>query len=169
MDPKQIIGIISIVVVTIASKYFWQHIKKKVDEDTKSNIIKQPSNYIVVGVMMIIGFAVIIAVIAIFSDVFESEASIAVIVVFSLGYLLAIYILLNSLNWKLELFDEYCIHTNIFGKKRTYIYKEIRVVDVSSGFRVYNGKRRIFDISGFQDNWKAFPQQFKKHNKIERR
>ncbi len=166
MTTEQIIGIISIVVVTILVKYFWQYTKKKVKKDIDSNVIKQPSTYLFVGILMIVGFTVILGVLLIASDVFHGNDTVAAIIFFSILFMFSFLILLFALNWKLELHDSYCTHTNLFGKKKEYLYQDLKVIDVSSGFSVYHNKRRVFDISIFQDNWKAFPNEYKKHSKI---
>lgn len=166
MTTEQIIGIISIVVVSISVKYFWQYTKKKVKKDIDSNVIKQPSTYLLVGIMGTVVLTVIIGVLLLTTSAFEQEGRFAGITVFALIYILLIGIILFSLNWKLELHDSSCTHTNLFGKKKEYLYQDLKVVDVSSGFRVYYNKRRVFDISIFQDNWKAFPNEYKKHKKI---
>ena len=166
MTTEQIIGIISIIVVTISVKYFWRYTQNKVKKEVDSNVIKQPSTYLLISIMCTVGTTVIVGVLLLTTNAFEQEGWFAGITVFALMYLLYIGLILFSLNWKLELHDSYCTHTNLFGKKRKYLYQDLKVVDVSSGFRVYYNNRRVFDISIFQDNWKAFPNEYKKHNKI---
>ncbi len=166
MTTEQIIGIISIVVVTISVKYFWQYTKNKVKKEIDTNVIKQPSTYLFVGILMIVGFTVILGVLLIATDAFHGSDTVAAIIFFSKISMFSFLILLFALNWKLELYDSYCTHTNLFGKKKEYLYQDLKVVDVSSGFRIYHNKRKVFDISIFQDNWKAFPNEYKKHNKI---
>jgi hypothetical protein len=86
-------------------------------------------------------------------------------------FLLALSLLINTINWKLEMFDSYVIHTNWIGRKRKYMYEELIVVDVKSGYRIYmrETNKRMFDISNFMDNYKSFVKAYSQYGKISKR
>lgn len=138
----------------------------RVKEDTGSNIMRQPITFAYVGfitivasiLFMIIGFAVS-------SD--DLDRLSPYLFLMTALFLLGLYLFLNAINWKLVLNEEDCTHTNFLGMKRTYRYTELRVIEYKAAYRVYYKKRRVFDISGFQDNFRAFPKYYRKHVKIE--
>lgn len=171
MNPKQISAIIVVVVVTIVSKYVWRFVKRKVIDNTNDFVIRQPSSYIKILALALMGLSFV----TIFLLIFEKEAfsdvggAIAGMSFIGILFLLTLFLLINTINWKLELFDSYCIHTNWIGKKSEFKYENLIVVNVNSGYRVYLGKKRVFDVSNFQDNYKTFVRLYSQHKKIVKR
>ena len=145
---------------------------QKVKDDTANVTIKQPSIYNKILPMVLVGLLSV----ALYLIVFEKEAlssdiegAIAALAFLGIIFLATLFLLINNINWKLEVFDTYCIHTNLFGGKTKYLYKDLRVIDYKTAYRVYLGKKRIFGISHFQDNYKIFSKLYSKHNKIMQR
>lgn len=87
ITTEQIIGIISIIVVTISVKYFWRYTQNKVKKEVDSNVIKQPSTYLLISIMCTVGTTVIVGVLLLTTNAFEQEGWFAGITVFALMYL----------------------------------------------------------------------------------
>lgn len=144
----------------------------KVMDDTNKFIIKQPLIYnkilpiVLVGLLFVALYLIVFEKEALSSDI---EGAIAALAFLGIIFLGSLFLLINNINWKLEVFDTYCIHTNLFGRKRKYLYQDLRVIDYKTAYRVYLGKKRIFGISHLQDNYKMFAELYSKHNKIMQR
>lgn len=173
MDPKQISALAVILLVALASTLTWKYVKNQTKDDTDRNIIKQPTAYIKVLSIVMIGLIFVTLYLLIFElDAFgDIGGAIAGMTTIGLLFLLALSLLINTINWKLEMFDSYVIHTNWIGRKRKYMYEELIVVDVKSGYRIYmrETNKRMFDISNFMDNYKSFVKAYSQYGKISKR
>ncbi|WP_210994388.1 DUF6560 family protein, partial [Acholeplasma laidlawii] len=118
----------------------------KVMDDTNKFIIKQPLIYnkilpiVLVGLLFVALYLIVFEKEALSSDI---EGAIAALAFLGIIFLGSLFLLINNINWKIEVFDTYCIHTNLFGRKKKYLYQDLRVIDYKTAYRVYLGKKRI--------------------------
>lgn len=57
-----------------------------------------------------------------------------------------------SFNWKIEIFDDYFVHTNFLGIKNRYSYDEIEIRNYKACDRIFVDGRYKFTISYLQEN-----------------
>lgn len=60
-----------------------------------------------------------------------------------------------SFNWKVEIFDDYFVHTNFLGVKNRYSYDEIEIRNYKACDRISVDGRYKFTISYLQENIRA--------------
>lgn len=76
-------------------------------------------------------------------------------ILWTLGMILEWTISMFGFNWKVEIYDDYFVHTNFIGVKHRYNYDEIEIRQYNACDRIFlNGKYR-FTISYLQDNCDA--------------
>lgn len=124
-------------------------------EETK-NIIRQPNFYRLVsfGIFLIYGFMMA----SIFwstSFACDEQETKFWGMMFLMVILLGWWIGLMAFNWKVEIYDDYFVHTNFIGVKHRYNYDEIEIRQYNACDRIFlNGKYR-FTISYLQDSCDA--------------
>lgn len=83
------------------------------------------------------------------------EENLMVGMLWTLGIILEWTISMFGFNWKVEIYDDYFVHTNFIGVKHRYNYDEIEIRQYNACDRIFlNGKYR-FTISYLQDNCDA--------------
>ena len=135
-----------------ALRYFL--IVKTHREETK-NIIRQPNLYRLVS-FAILGFYGFMVAALFWPEIsINSQADPVAGMLFILFIIPSWWVGLLSFNWKVEIYDDYFVHTNFIGVKHRYNYDEIEIRQYNACDRIFlNGKYR-FTISYLQDNCDA--------------
>lgn len=134
----------------------------KIGEDKiRENIIRQPKIYFFISLAGILFCTVGIG-FAIFSPpdstFFEQsyEERIAYSILISIAFLLpCVLMMIYSLVWKVEIYEDSFMYRNMFGKERTYKFKGIEIKEMSASVRFYLNGKRILLISLLQPNCDA--------------
>lgn len=140
-------------VLLSALRYF---VIVKTHREENKNIIRQPDLYRLVSLGIFLLYMFMCA--AIFwpekfsGSIQESVSGGIIIIVFLIPFW---WVGLLSFNWKVEIYDDYFVHTNFIGVKHRYNYDEIEIRQYNACDRIFlNGKYR-FTISYLQDNCDA--------------
>lgn len=136
-----------------AIRYF---VVVKTHKEENKNIIRQPNFYRLAssGIFFIYGLmtASIFWPTSFAGDELETQLGGMMFIIF---ILLGWWIGLMAFNWKVEIYDDYYVHTNFIGVKYRYNYDEIEIRQYNACDRIFlNGKYR-FTISYLQDNCDA--------------
>lgn len=142
MDRYKIIAIIGIIIISQVLIKLVLVIKKKTESSTiNPNIIRQPKSYLYVGNGGTIFFfaAAMFALFAPDKMVVQNEKShrILVMIVMLCICIPYVFIILFQVNWKIEIGEDSFTYSNLFGKKRTYQFSEIKVKRLSRCTRFY--------------------------------
>lgn len=123
-------------------------------EETK-DIIRQPNFYRLVS-FAILGFYGFMVAALFWPEIcINSQTDPVAGMMFILFIIPSWWVGLLSFNWKVEIFDDYFVHTNFIGVKHRYTYDEIEIRQYNVCERIFlNGKYR-FTISYLQDNCDA--------------
>ena len=128
------------------------------------NVIKQPILYLVIGIGGICCFFII----GLYFIIVQFDL---IAIAFLWGFaLLYIPILPFAINWKIELYDDGFIYTNMFAKKRKVFFDDVTLKDTGKGCFVYdkNGKR-IVGVSYLQPNSDALEKVYNDYMKTKRK
>lgn len=168
MDRYKIIAIIGIIIITQVLIRLVLVKKEKTESSTiNPNIIRQPKSYLYVGIGGTIFFFVA-AMFALFAPdkmVVQNVKShrILVMIVMLCICIPYVFIILFQVNWKIEIGENSFTYSNLFGKKRTYKFTEIKVKRLSRCTRFYNNEKHIVGISYLQANWDALEKAIQKY------
>ncbi len=139
-------------VLLSALRYF---VIVKTHREENKNIIRQPNFY------RLASFGIFLLYVFMCAALFWPEISVnsqtdpVAAMMFMLFILLGWWIGLMAFNWKVEIYDDYFVHTNFIGVKHRYNYDEIEIRQYNACDRIFlNGKYR-FTISYLQDNCDA--------------
>ena len=164
MDQTGRIIIFSIIaVILIASKWVFKYFQSKKaakinEDDSVSNIIKQPKLYLGVGIVGVVVFTAG-GILAFLTDPEPYYISVFPMV------LLSIAIIFVAALWKIEIKDDEFTFRNMWGIKRTYKYNEVTVRQLERSTRFYRRGKHIVGISYLQDNWDGLQKAIKKYQK----
>ena len=175
----KIIGTITIIaailVSSIASRYVFKRIRSNAAKSASSlnhdNIIRQPRMYLYVGVGFIV-FCLLFIFVAVFSPAlgwsesgYVSERMFCV-AMFLLLSIPAVYIVVQQVNWRIEVGEDYFSYTNIWRKTATYNFSEISLIDVPSALDVVDRNiKMIVRISLLLENVSCLTDAFRKWEK----
>ena len=108
---------------------------RKSRTDDKNNILRYPKyfSYIYVIGISIMFFAIIVA-----FAVHQYKSVMLPFLIFVLMLIILCFcMLIKSINWRIELYDEYFVHQNFLGKRFTYKYDEVNKIKI---FRFKNSQ-----------------------------
>lgn len=169
MIMNQIGCLISFITVLTSVIYYLRYREKrtyrKLDDKEGDNIIKNNFASTAVIIFLIVLFALINIYLCLDGKPNE-DGTLDLIILYLMSYLLFFSMLLHSINWKLELLEDYCIRTNLIRRKKKYFYKDLRIVKISDGFKVYQNKHRVFTIYYQFDNYEKFEELYIKEKEI---
>lgn len=157
----KIFGIIFFIVFFGAFSFFVQKSNYQ-DKEIPNGTIWQPRLYLYIGIFGIIGFVTVGLIFILAQDDVVSG-----IVMFAVAFPY-IFFVLYACNWKIVFDDNGFLFTNIIGKQRQFLYKDITMEDTGRGLRIYCGKKKITTISYLLgENVGKFYRSYKKngHNK----
>jgi hypothetical protein len=135
----------------------------------KENVIKQPRMYYI-SMISVIAFCFIgLGLFPLFpnTDGMNYLQTFALLSIVLLPLLvLAIFLLLFSVNWEIEIKEKEFIYTNMFKKKKIYNYANIEIKIFKSCIRIYNGKKHIVGVSFLQKNYQALVFALRNYKKV---
>lgn len=123
--------------------------------DKNLKVLRPPFLIFWIGLFEFIGC--VITILIILFVVFNEETA-ALSIGFLLASLIGFWLILYSVNWKIEIRDESFIFRNMFGKRREIKYSAItklRRLKIG-GYRIYTGKKSIavdYYIKGADNLW----------------
>lgn len=123
-------------------------------------VIKQPKSYLYIGIALICaGIAMGVFALTISAEILTDSSLEGRLIISSLCFgvvLLAIWIVVYQINWKVEIYDSYFIYQNVFRRRKTYQYDEVREMHTRASIIYYslNGKR-ILLVSYLQPDCEA--------------
>jgi hypothetical protein len=133
--------------------------------------IKQPSVYKTAMIWLIIIFPALTVLVPLFAEfngqkITYIEALLIMSVVFVPLTIACAFLLVFTINWKIEIKPIAFTYTNMFKKSKTYNYAEIEMKILKSCVKIYkkDGKR-IVGISFLQDNWQVLISTIKTYKK----
>lgn len=168
MQTLKISSLISIVVLFFIISiitYVKSRAKNKVEKD--STYIKGISairllNLFGIIVVTFAGVGLFLDIILEKNDLIASE-----IVILALCYAVLFVLLMYSVNWEIEINEDFCNYTNMFGIKKKYFYKDLIIKKMSEEYSVFFNYQRVFGISTHQKKWEKFVDAYKKTNDLE--
>ena len=167
MHSFEISSLVSIIVLPLTFgiiKYAKSKVKDKVEID--SEFIKPFPFLKYLCLFCIILLLISSAGILLDTVTIKRELESNYIIILGICYLVAFVVLIYSVNWKIEIQEDFCIHTNIFGKKKKYLYKDLMVIKLPEAYKVCFNNHKVFIISTYLNNWKQFVDAYKKKNDI---
>lgn len=151
-----VFGISTLLVAWALFTALWYVISLKRRPVPKEKIIRQPKYFRLVSPGILLFYAFMIA--AIFwPEKFAGTAQETVFwgMMFIIFVLLGWWVNLYSFNWKVEIFDDYFVHTNFLGIKNRYSYDEIEIRNYKACDRIFVDGKYKFTISYLQENIRA--------------
>ncbi len=145
---------------------------KKKDE-LNPNIIKSPKLFLISS-LGFLGFVIIVYPIS----VFFSPADDQIYVLWAYPLIMSFFVIpcllftLYSLNWKVEVFDDYVIYHNLFNKVKIFYFKDVIVKNYSATVRILKpyknkkGKKKnklLVNISCYCSNYEILMKKFKNY------
>ena len=165
---------IILMIILFLSRYWVNKRTRRANNDGNiSNIIRQPKVYLYIG----IGGIVIFLGIALFF-LFAPERMIAnyedgirlpIFFVFLIICMPYIFFIIIRIIWKIEIGESEFTYRNIFGRKRTFKYDEIKMEPLKSCTRFYCKDKYIMRIFYHHENWNGLEkaiQVYKKQKRI---
>ena len=149
---------LGIICMTLTGKVLAQS-KNKKQKMISDNVIKQPYWYYNVGIIGLISFNFIGLVFLIHQ---REVISWLIMVGISLPY---IFIMAFERNWKVEFSGTDFVFTNMFGKKRMYLYSEITLKNTGRAIKVFYNRKQVFAVSLLLINATKFENAYKKSQK----
>ena len=175
----KVIGTITIIaailVSSIASRYVFKRIRSNAAKSASSlnhdNIIRQPRMYLYVGVGFIV-FCLLVIFVAAFAPAlgwsepgYVSERMLCV-AMFLLLSIPAVYIVVQQVNWRIEVGEDSFSYTNIWRKTSTYEFSGIAFRDTPSAIDVIDkNAKMIVRISLLLENVSCLRDAFRKWEK----
>lgn len=132
--------------------------KMQTESHVMDGVIKQPRHYLYVGILGVVCFIIIVVVFFVQNDVAAGVFMLVVTVPY-------IVLIVFSINWNVEFDESGFTFTNMFKKKRRFLYSDVTVTDTGRGLRVYNGEKKVFAASFLQANVKDFHAKYKAYCK----
>lgn len=168
MDYKYYLYILGVFAVLYFVKRVFKINLNKLDEDKiRENIIRQPKTYFIAMLICSLGGIIMICLMIFLPpeySVNSFEERIATSLLVSVVFLLpCVLMMVYSLVWKVEIYEDSFMYRNMFGKKRIYNFKGIEIKEMSASVRFYLNGKRILLISPFQPNWDALHLAIKDH------
>lgn len=129
------------------------------NQGKSDSIIKQPYWYFNVGIAGLVCFNFIGLVFLIHQ---QEVISWLIMVGISLLY---IPIMIFERNWRVEFSETSFTFTNMFGKKKEYLYSQVTLNDTGRAIRVCFNKTKVFSASFLLINVTEFEKAYKKATK----
>lgn len=128
----------------------------KTHREENKNIIRQPNFYRLVSFAILGFYGFMVACVFLpGSFIGDEQETMFWGMMFILFIIPSWWVGLMAFNWKVEIYDDYFVHTNFIGVKHRYNYDEIEIRQYNACDRIFlNGKYR-FTISYLQDNCDA--------------
>ncbi len=152
----KIFGVILFIVFFCTFTFFAQKTDRH-DKNIPNGTIRQPHLYFVIGIFGFIGFVIVGLIFLLAQDDVVSS-----IVMFAVAFPY-IFFVIYACNWKIVFDDNGFIFTNIVGKQREFLYKDVTIEDTGRGLRIYLGTKKITAISFLLENVNEFYQSYKKY------
>lgn len=150
-----LITALTTVCVAFTVGYIGYYLRMEANKIFDTKVLKVPKLIFWIGfIEMTICY---IAIIIIFVFAFNEENAACSIGLFIFSFL-GLWLILYSLNWKIEIKEEYFIFHNMLGRKREIKYNEITKLKriKIGGYRIYIGKKSIavdYFIKGADNLW----------------
>lgn len=157
----------------VAKRIAEKKLKNKPKHIKNSNIIRQPKTYLRAGILLfVLGLSVSIAVLFLPDSMVPEDESFKGRIVLSLlmflsGPVVGIFVIIVQVNWKIEVGESRFTFTNMFGRKRTYLYEKVKVRVLARGTKFYCNNKHIVNISIFQENADALELAIFAYQKID--
>jgi hypothetical protein len=156
---RYIILLVVICAVPFVMRILYKKAKNKQDPIKDDNIIRQPKQYLYVGIAStILWFCAVLFILfcpeRMIAD-YEDGIRLWLAIPFAGMTLPGIFIILISVNWKIEVGETEFTFTNTFGRKRTYQYSDVEVRNLKACTRFYHKGKHIVGISFLQENFDA--------------
>lgn len=124
---------------------------------TPDNIIIQPKCYLVIGILSIVFWTVIVLMVFFLPENkianYEEGMRLPYALLFSTFLLVpSIFLTMYMANWKIEIQEDRFTYRNMWRVKKTYLYDDVTVKQLSRCTRFYYHKKHIVGISFLQDN-----------------
>ncbi len=151
-----VFGISTLLVASALFSALWYVISAKTHPAPKEKIIRQPKYFRFVSLCGLLFYAFMTA--AIFwPEKFAGtvQETVSGGMMFILFITLDWWTCLYSFNWKVEIFDDYFVHTNFLGIKNRYSYDEIEIRNYKACDRIFVDGKYKFTISYLQENIRA--------------
>ena len=166
-----IIPLIIVVLIPIFYKIILR--KKKYKENLPIKIIRQPKQYLYIGVFCLV-LSIGMCLVALFLpeeaiDNYEEGIRIPVFLVTFAFVIACVWMIVFQINWKIEIMEEAFVFQNTFGKRKTYRFSEVEVKELSRCTRFYRNGKHIVGISFLQDNCDALEKAIYKYRKEEKK
>lgn len=145
---------IFLAIAFVSVSFVWSKKLNRGKQGADDGTIKQPRDYLYVGVLGVVAFAVIALIFFLAQN--DIVAGIVMIVVCIPYVLLIIY----AVNWKIEFDSNGFWFTNSIKKKKYYSYSSVTIVNTGRGLRVFAGKKKIVAISFLLANVDVFYQKY---------
>jgi hypothetical protein len=122
----------------------------------KVDIIRQTEDYLFWGIacfMLSLGLAFVM----LFFKATQDELQVAIMIVVFMfpTAILGIFFIILYINWKIEIGVNEFTFTNIFRRKRTYLYKDVKIYQLEDCTKFYYNNKCIAVISKEQENFNA--------------
>ena len=150
-----LISSLSMICASFAVGWIFHYLRMKADEKSDTNVLKVPKLIFWIGFcdLLICYIMIIIC----FTVAFD-EVSAACAIGFFLMSFLGLWLILYSLNWRVEFNENSLIFRNMFRKKRKIYYSEITKLKriKIGGYRIYFEKKSIavdYFIKGADNLW----------------
>ena len=150
-----LISSLSMICASFAVGWIFHYLRMKAAEKSDINILKVPKLIFWIGLCGLLICYIIIVIL--FTVAFDEVSAACSFVPFLMSFLY-LWLILYSLNWRVEFNENSLTFRNMFRKKREIQYSEITKLKriKIGGYRIYFGKKSIavdFYIKGADNLW----------------
>lgn len=150
-----VFGISTLLVASALFSALWYVISLKRHPEPKEKIIRQPKSYRILSLGIVLIYAFMASALFWTEISVDGKAAPDAVMVFFMVVILDWWTCLYSFNWKVEIFDDYFVHTNFLGIKNRYSYDEIEIRNYKACDRIFVDGKYKFTISYLQENIRA--------------
>jgi len=137
---------------------------KKVEKSMDENnfVLREPKIYLWIGIICTVFFCGLIVLMCIFPN---DTAEWWTYLVFALFGILGIYIIFYCVRWKLEIEGNQIIYTPFIGKKRSFIFSDIKKIKLKNGQKIIaygDNNKKLFAVEFTSNGFNILVSRLKK-------
>lgn len=153
------LGVLLAIAFIALSSVLNKKLKQK-NQHVKDGTIKQPCDYLFVGILGVVAFVAVALIFFIAQhDIVAGVAMIAI----SIPYMLLI---IYTAHWEIRFDSNGFLFTNIIRRRTYYLYSSVTIENTGRGLRIYAGKKQIAALPFSFANVDDFYQRYTDfHNK----